>query len=335
MRTLRRTGPLAVVVAAALALSGCGADVGPSTDPDLDPDALSVLAAFYPLQYVAEQVGGDLVHVTSITPAAAEPHDVELSPRRVRDIADADVVVYLSGFQPAVDEAIHARQPRHVVDAARNTAVAEHLADAGSQDPGSDDAGSHDDEHDAEEHENDGDHEGHDHGATDPHFWLDPTLLGAVADDVAEALAAADPEHADRYADRARELSAAMADLDQELADGLATCERDVIVVSHTAFGYLTERYGLRQVGISGLDPEAEPSPARLRQIREVVAENDVTTVFTEVLVSPKVAETLAADLGLTTAVLDPVESQADPASDYRDVMRNNLAALREALGCA
>lgn len=334
--TRRRTAP-ALAAAALLTLAGCS-EAGDATGDTADGGGteLTVLASFYPLQYVVEQVGGDLVQVTSLTPPGAEPHDVELSPRRVREVADADVVVYLSGFQAAVDEAIAARRPAHVVDAAQTPAVAEHLISS-EETAESDDHADHDHDADHDDHDDEGHegHEGHDHGATDPHFWLDPTLLGAVAADVADALSAADPEHAERYADRARALAASMGDLDQELADGLATCERDVIVVSHAAFGYLAERYGLHQVGISGLDPEAEPSPARLRQIREVVAENDVTTVFTEVLISPKVANTLAADLGVTTAVLDPVESRADPATDYRGVMENNLAALREALGCA
>lgn len=333
MSRTRRIAPLAAVAASALVMSGC-AD-GP-TDSSGSADApVVVLASFYPLQYVVEQVGGDLVEVTTLTPPGAEPHDIELSPRRVREVADADVVVYLSGFQAAVDEAIAARRPEHVVDAANTPAVAEHLGDPAGTGTVEDRAHEHDEDEAHEEGEDDGAHGGHDHGAADPHFWLDPTLLGAVAADVAHALAAADPEHAERYADGAEALAESLDVLDQDFTEGLATCERDVVVVSHAAFGYLAERYGLHQVGISGLDPQAEPSPARLRQIREVVTEEDVTTVFTEVLVSPKVADTLADDLGLRTAVLDPIESQADPATDYRGVMENNLAALREALGCA
>ena len=316
------------VLATAL-LAGCATTPAPSTS---DGD-LSVLASFYPLQYVAEQVGGEHVTVASLTPPGAEPHDLELSPRLVRDLGDADVVVTLAGFQPAVDEAVAARSPEHHVDAAAVPAVAEHL---GEHVDGQDAEDTADDGH-AEDTADDGHAEGdgHDHAGGDPHFWLDPTLLAAVGHDVADALADADPAHAEDYRAGAERLAADLTDLDEELAAGLASCERDVVVTAHEAFGYLTERYGLEQVGVSGVDPEAEPSPARLREIREVVVEHDVTTIYTEVLLDPAVAETLAADLGLRTAVLDPVESQADPGTDYRDAMESNLAALREGLGCA
>lgn len=315
----RRTALLALPVAATAVLAGCTG--GPATD-DAGDGRLQVLASFYPLQYVAEQVGGDLVEVSSLTPPGAEPHDLELSPRQVREVGEAGVVVVLGGFQPSVDEAVEARVPQHLVDAAQTEAVAAHMAEASAEEEGE------------EEHADEAG-DGHDHAGQDPHFWLDPTLLAAVATDVATALSDADPENADAYATRLATLTDELAALDQEYVDGLADCERSVIVTSHEAFGFLTERYGLRQVGISGLDPEAEPSPARLREIRDVVDENGVTTIFTEVLVSPDVAETLADDLGITTAVLDPLESLAESTTDYREGMRTNLETLRAALGCA
>jgi len=290
MHTTRTFTGAAVGALTLVALSGCADGATPAAD-----DRLAVLASFYPLQYVVEQVGGDLVAVTSLTPPGAEPHDVELSPSQVREVGEAGVVVYLAGFQAAVDDAIAARTPEHVVDAGATAAVAD----------------------------------------GDPHFWLDPTMLAAVAPDVAAMLAEADPDNAEAYTAGAEALVTDLTALDEEFVEGLARCDLSVIVTAHAAFAYLTERYGLEQVGLSGLDPEAEPSPARLREIREVVEANGVTTVFTEALVSPKVAETLAADLGIATAVLDPVESQVDPAVDYRGAMEQNLVALRDALGCA
>ncbi|MBX9243269.1 zinc ABC transporter substrate-binding protein [Actinotalea ferrariae] len=326
----------AAAVACALLLPAGLAACAPSP---ADDGSVAVLASFYPLQYVAEQVGGDHVSVSALTPPGAEPHDLELSPRQVRSVGEADVVVVLGGFQPAVDEAVAAREPAHVVDAARTPAVAEHRAEHGgtAEDHGADDhaeAAEPEHEHDeAAEQGEEGD--GHDHEGGDPHFWLDPTLLAAVAADVASVLGEADPDHADVFTANAAALAEELDALDAELAAGLATCEQRVVVTSHEAFGYLAERYGFEQVGISGLDPEAEPSPARLREIRTVVEEHGVTTIFTEQLLNPKVAETLAADLGIGTAVLDPLESQADEDSDYRDVMERNLEALREALRCA
>ena len=156
-----------------------------------------------------------------------------------------------------------------------------------------------------------------------------------MATEVAHELAEVDPDNAETYESNAEELATELAALDEEFAAGLATCERDTIVVSHDAYGYLADKYDLEQVSIAGLDPDTEPSPARLAEIGKVVEAEGVTTVFSESLVNPKVAETLAAEHGIETAVLDPVENQSDENADYQQVMRNNLEALRTALDCA
>ncbi|GAB4083673.1 zinc ABC transporter substrate-binding protein [Myceligenerans cantabricum] len=309
----------AVAAAASLLAAGCTAAGGSGSSGS---DGVAVLASFYPLQYVAEQVGGDLVRVDNLTPPSAEPHDLELAPAQARRIGDADLVVFLSGMQPAVDEGVETRAPEHVVDAAT-------FADLGEEDEHSEDG---EDGEDGEE----GDEHGHD--GADPHFWLDPSRMAALGQSVADELAVVDPEHADEYAAGAVELGRQMEDLDQEFADGLATCAGATLVTSHAAFGYLADRYSLQQVSLASFDPEAEPSPARLREVADIARENDVTTVYTETLVSPKVAETLAGDLGLGTAVLDPLEGLSEDATasgaDYVSVMRENLDALAEGLVC-
>ncbi len=311
-RHLRLVLPVALV-GTGLLLSGC--------TPAATPSGVQVLASFYPLQYVVEQIGGDLVHVTSLTPPGAEPHDVELSPRQVREVGDADLVVYLSGFQSAVDQAIASRKPAQLVDAATVPTIAEHLASQSAAEAGTstDGAGA----------ASTGIH------SEDPHFWLDPTLLAALAPEVATALSAADPAHAADYAAGATRLDDALTALGTQFSTGLAQCERNEIVTSHAAFGYLAQKYHLTQVSLSGLDPEAEPSPARLREIGDVVRQYGVTTIFTEALLSPKVAETLAGDLSISTAVLDPIESEPAGGTDYRGAMEQNLSALRAALGCS
>ncbi|RYV52578.1 metal ABC transporter substrate-binding protein [Pengzhenrongella frigida] len=306
---------LPALAATALLLTGCTSAASSGDEAGTGQAAkVEVLASFYPLQYVTEQVGGDRVEVSSLTPPGAEPHDVELSPRQVRSVGETDLVVYLAGFQSAVDEAIAAREPAHVVDAADTVDLIEGHDDH-AEEEGADDAG-------------------HDDAGLDPHFWLDPERLARLAAPVAAALAEADPANADSYTANAAALEADLAALDTELETGLATCERRVVVTSHDAFGYLADRYDLELVGISGLDPEAEPSPARLKEIGDVVRAEGVTTIFGEQLVNPKVAQTLASDLGITSDVLDPVESLTDETSDYRGVMEKNLTALRAALAC-
>ncbi|GAA1867622.1 metal ABC transporter substrate-binding protein [Myceligenerans crystallogenes] len=315
----------ALASAALIAAAGCTAAGGPGPS---GADGVSVLASFYPLQYVAEQVGGEHVQVDNLTPPSADPHDLELSPAQARRIGQVDLVVFQSGLQPAVDEGIEARAPAHVVDAAgfADLAAAEADEHAGEEHAGEEHA---EDEHAGEEHE---------HGATDPHFWLDPSRLAALGQVVADELSAVDPEHADDYAAGAAKLGRDLEELDQEFADGLATCAGSTVVTSHAAFAYLADRYSLEQVGLTSFDPEAEPSPARLREVAGIARENDVTTVFSETLVSLEVAETLAGDLGLRTATLDPLEGLSEErlaeGADYPGVMRENLDALTEGLEC-
>ena len=321
MILMTRTRHLTVLLAAAaLPLASCAS--GASGEGDAAGGTTEVMASFYPLQYVAEQVGGEHVTVEALTPPGTEPHDLELAPYDVARMESADLVVYLSGFQAAVDDAVTQAGSDQALDVAEHgelvapDAVREH----------------------AEDDHADGAHEegdGHAHDADiDPHFWLDPTRLAQVADAVAQELAEVDPAGAADYAANAERLTEELAALDAELEAGLATCDSRTIVVSHAAYGYLAEAYDLDQRSISGVDPDTEPSPARLAEIGSVVTEEDVSTIFTESAVGAQVAETLAGDLGVRTAVLDPLEIQADQDADYPQVMRANLEALQEALGC-
>ncbi|WP_069387844.1 metal ABC transporter substrate-binding protein [Cellulosimicrobium cellulans] len=330
----RRALVASALAATALIVAGCSSGDAGETGASGD-GRLEVLASFYPLQYVAEHVGGEHVAVSNLTPPAAEPHDLELAPAQVREIGDADLVVYLSGFQTAVDQGIEQREPAHVVDAAGPAGLEEHPDGAGHEGETAEEHAAHAGEEHAEEEHGEGGEEGHDHGAVDPHFWLDPTRLAAVGDAVADELSAIDPDHAEEYRANAEALTADLDALDAEYAEALAPCAGATLVTSHEAFGYLAERYDLHQVGISGIDPEAEPSPARLREVRQVVQDAGVTTLFFETLVSPKVTQTLADDLGVGTAVLDPLEGLAEDATDYRGVMESNLEALTSGLACS
>jgi zinc transport system substrate-binding protein len=298
-----------------MVLAGCGGD--DVTSGDLP----TVAASFYPLAFVAEQIGGGDVRVVNLTPPGVESHDLELTPRQVAEIAAADLVVYERGFQPSVDEAIEQNAGDARVEVTEVVPL-QHLDEDGHGGPAA-----ADDEHAEDEH---GDL------ADDPHVWLDPTLLAKIADAVADALAAAVPASAGAFRERAEALRAELTALDEEFSTGLGRCERNVVVTTHEAFGYLAHRYGLEMVGISGLSPDAEPSPARLADVREVIADEGVNTVFYERLVSPTVAETLADDLGVVTAVLDPIEGLTDDTEDqdYFTLMRANLGALEEANGC-
>lgn len=257
----------------------------------------TVVTSFYPLQYVAQRVAGDRADVTNLTQPGQEPHDLELTVRQTAEVGDADVVLYENGFQAAVDDAVEQSDPEHVVDAA---ATAELTGD-------------------------------------DPHFWLDPTRLSKVAAAFEEELAHADPDHTDEYAANAKALEDDLAALDRSMSKGLSDCRIDTIVVSHDAFGYLGRRYGLEVVGINGLSPDAEPSPAHIRELQDLIREDGITTVFSEELASREFADSLAGDLGIKTAVLDPIEGLSDATADqdYLSLMRRNLRTLQQANDCS
>jgi zinc transport system substrate-binding protein len=311
MTISRRHGAVLALTATGLVLSSCGS----GNAGQADGDGPTVLASFYPLAYTAERVAGPDGSVENLTPPGVDAHDLELTGQQVARIVEADLVVYLGGFQPAVDEAIAQNAADRSVDV---TELLDLLDDGHG-------------------HEDDDDHD-HDHGDLDgdPHIWLDPTNLAVVAEAVADQLGELVPDQADAFHARAHELEDELNELDEEFRAGLAECERRVFVTSHAAFGYLADRYDLEMVGIAGIDPDAEPSPARLADVQQVVQAEGLTTIFFERLVSPTVAQSLANDLGVQASVLDPIEGLTDETEDedYFSLMRANLDALREANAC-
>ncbi|TFV61891.1 zinc ABC transporter substrate-binding protein [Geodermatophilus sp. DF01-2] len=321
-RNAPRWGTTAVSAAAVLVLTACGSDgdTGQAGQAG-EQGGPTVVAGFYPLEWAAERVGGDRVEVSSLTPPGAEAHDLELAPQDVAAISEVDLLVYLEGFQPAIDEAAESEAGDAAWDAGQAadlTLAAEDHAHEGEE------AHAEEEAHAGEE-------------SVDPHFWLDPTRLAAVGDALAARLAELDPEGAATYEQNAAELRADLEALDAEMQAGLADCAVDTLVTGHDAFGYLADRYGFEVVGISGLSPSQEPEPAQMAEIASLVQERGVTTVYTETLVDPAVAETVAAEAGVQTAVLDPIEGLTDESAgeDYLEVMRTNLATLQEGQSCA
>jgi zinc transport system substrate-binding protein len=271
--------------AAALAVSGCASSSGSSGGRE------TVVAAFYPLAFAAEQIGDGRVHVDNLTPAGAEPHDLEVSPSQVRDIRSAGLVLLLGrGFQPQVE------------DAAGSGSGVLRLLDTPGLDLLPD---------------------------NDPHVWLDPHRYALIARRIGAELH--ERRRAARFATRLRAL-------DSEFRNGLAHCARRDVVTSHEAFAYLAQRYGLHQIAITGLSPEAEPSPRDLERVVTLVRDTHATTVFYETLVSPRVADSVAREAHVSAAVLNPIEGltpdEEKRGDDYFSLMRANLAALRRALAC-
>jgi zinc transport system substrate-binding protein len=254
-----------------------------------------VVASFYPLEFVTQRLLGR--QVGDLTSPGVEPHDVELSVRQVAEVSDADLVVYERTLQPAVDQAVDNNARDRALDVVPAASLERR------------------------------------DGAPDPHFWLDPTRLSKVAAVVAKRLERLDPAHAADYGSRLVTLQRQLAVVDAEYAGLRRGCRRSTIVVNHEAFGYLA-RYGIRVEALSGLTPDAEPSPAHLEKLQRLIRRLGITTVFSEPVASTKPMQALAHDLGVRAEVLDPMESQIDPDEDYLDVMNDNLTALRRADGC-
>lgn len=309
----------ALGAAASLVLVGaCGQSDGGSASAG-GGSGVDVVASFYPLEWVAGRLAGDGVSVNGLTAPGAEPHDLELTPQEVARVGEADLLVYLSGFQPAVDDAVASAGSETAFDVAGAAALDLMSAEEGHEGEG------HGDEDHAEGEE-----------ATDPHFWLDPLRLADVGDALATQMAQVDPDGADAYEENAAELRSDLDELDSEFTRGLAQCESTTLVTSHEAFGYLADRYGLTQLGVSGLSPEDEPSPAELAEVTDFVRANDVGTIYFETLVSPDVAQVVADETGATTATLDPLEGLTEESAgeDYLEVMRANLETLQEGQSC-
>jgi zinc transport system substrate-binding protein len=300
-----------------VAAAGC-AGVGPaSTLESRQSGRVRIVAAFYPLQFVALHVAGDHATVATLTQPGAEPHDLELTPRQVASLTTASLVIYERGFQAAVDEAVVQSENPQVIDTTTIVPLRPPTATV-------DDLGH-------------GKGAGRDHSALDPHVWLDPTSLIRIARVLEERLSTIDADHAADYRHNADSLDRQLRSLDRSFRSGLTHCVRTEFITTHAAFGYLAERYHLTQIGISGLSPDSEPSPARIAEVQGIARDHGLTTIFSETLVSPAVAQAVAGDLGLTTDVLDPVEgiTSKSRGQDYLSVMSANLAALRKAGECS
>ncbi|MET8613440.1 MULTISPECIES: metal ABC transporter substrate-binding protein [Streptomyces] len=312
-RLLSAAALAAVTALGAGTLTACSGNSSAATGDG----RLDVIASFYPMTFLAERIGGDHVHVTSLTTPGQEPHDLEISPKQIAAIDDSDAVLYLKNLQPSVDDAVAQSSVPTKIDAASLTTLEAHGNEVGGH------AAAHDDR------------PGEESAGKDPHIWLDPVRYAQVAKGVGKAFEKADPQHAADYEKNTAALVEQLTDLDRRFRDGLAHTRSKVFVTTHAAFGYLAERYGLTEEAINGLDPDSEPSAARVRDLEHMAKADHVSTVFYETLVSDKTAKTIAHDAGLKTDVLDPIEgiTAKSRGTDYFSVQNANLKALQQALG--
>ncbi|PFG16177.1 zinc transport system substrate-binding protein [Propionicimonas paludicola] len=291
--------------AATTSAASSGSAAAPTTT------TLKLTVAAYPLEFLAQRIAGDSATVTNLTAPGAEPHDLELTAKQMADLGSSDALIYIAGFQAAVDDALKASPPKLAIDASTGLALLDPAAAEEGEAPKP--------------------------GAHDPHIWLSPANMITMAKTVDTALSQAHPELATTLNANTDKLVADLKNLSEAYTSGLATCQRKDFVTSHAAFAYLARDYGLTQIPIAGIDATEEPTAARIAEVQKLAKQSGVTTIFFETLVSPAVAKSIAGDLGLKSAVLDPIEgiTANSAGTNYLEVMQSNLKALQEANGCS
>lgn len=297
-----------------LFLSACTA---PSQE--VQGEKLKVVATFYPLAFLAEEIGGTEVDLTNLVPVGSEPHDFEPSPSQIADLTSANVVLYLGeGFEPWMEDLELELETKEVLAVELNGQLSllepeDHL-----------------------EEENEEEHD--DHGAYDPHTWLDPLLMQDLAIQVGKAFAKADPENEALYSANTQALLTELQALHESYAETLSACANDTVLVSHDAMHYLAERYSFKAISVSGLSPDDEPSADRLTELADFAKENKSQYILFETLANPDVAETLAEEAGLLPLSFNPLEGlkkeQVEAGEDYLSIMQENLKNISTGLLC-
>lgn len=345
----------------ALALCGCGAQQSKPEQKSATQQAaagspdkkLKIYTSFYPMYDFTKKIAGEAADVYNLVPVGTEPHDWEPSTQDMAHLSEADMlVVNGAGMESWVDKVADATKNGHlkVVTASNGVDLlkaedhdADDHHDANEHHDGADDHDKHADEHHdahdneaAKSHDAHEDHEHHHHGTYDPHVWLSPKSAITELKNIKDALVEADPAHKDLFEANFKRYSEEFDKLDKDFAAKLASVPHKEIVVSHEAFGYLCRDYGLTQLGIAGINADQEPNPTQMAAIIEFVKAHKVSTIFTEELVSPKVAEAVAKETGAKIEVLNPLEGLSDEeikqGKDYLSVMQDNLVKLVAAL---
>jgi len=358
----------------ALIASACQTSSDDSEISEIDDNRINVIASMYPLEYFAERIGGDRVNVQGLIPPGGDAHDFEPTPGDLRDLAAADVLVYNGlGFESWIDALLESGESPNVTVQASAEDIGLHFETTTWNDDGHDDHVDDDDGHDDHADDDDGhddhadddglddhaddddglddhaddndghddhadDDDGHDHGGLDPHVWLDPILAVTQASEIAAAFIKVDPDNTSYYESNLQTLTNDLTELNERFSSSLQACEKDIFVTSHDAFNYLANRYDKHAVGISGMNPESEPSPRVLAEISEAVTETGIEYVLVNPLDSERLSATLMRETGAQSLPLHTVQNltkdERDTGESYMTLMNSNLSSLKTAMGC-
>lgn len=320
----RKIGSCAIVFVMLTTLVGCAS----TNQIELEENQVNVVTSFYPLYDFAQKIGGDYVHVVNLVPAGVEPHEWSPKSGVMRKMTQADLLIYHGvGLESWIDDFLHSRKADSslvVVEASNGVELI-----PAKESEHADEADHHDEASHADETE-------HNHGAYDPHTWLSPRNAIVLAKNIRDGLIQVDPVHRSAYETNYEQLALQLTQLDQKFRTALTSLEKKEIAVSHEAFNYLCKEYGLTQIAIMGLSPDAEPTAQKIKEVNNFIQAHELKYIFFEELVSDKLAKTLANDLGIQTLVLNPLEglteAQQAAGMDYISVMEQNLKHLVQAL---
>ncbi|WP_331666962.1 metal ABC transporter substrate-binding protein [Clostridioides mangenotii] len=299
-------------------LTGCNKEI---EQLDSKGKELNVLTSIYPMYDFAQKIAGNKATIINMVPSGVEPHDWEPTAKDITNLEKADLFIYNgSGMEHWVEDILKSTQNEDLVklEASKNIKLTKGHS------------------HDKEDENHSSDNEYNENSISDPHVWMDPKNAKQEMKDIKDTFVQADPTNKEFYENNYAKYAKELDKLDKEYKEVLTPLSNKDIVVSHEAFGYLCEAYGLNQVGIEGMSPDSEPDPARISEIIKFVKENKVKVIFFEELVSPKVAKTIADATGAKTDVLNPIEGlsakETSSDEDYFSVMRKNLESLKLAL---
>lgn len=330
--------PAAALLSLGVVLAGCGnsgsngaASNSTAGSETSGTSKLHIITSFYPMEEFTSKVAGDLADVEVLIPPGTEPHDWEPTPQDIAKMTEANMIVYngagMEGWIDQVKDSLGSNGPV-LVEASKGVQILEGTEEEDHEHEG--ETGDHSEE--SADHSE----EGHDHGGFDPHVWLSPKQAQTEVKNIEAALVQLDPTHADQYKQNADAYIKELAQLDNDYKTGLSSAKRKDFITQHAAFAYMARDYGLTQVPISGLSPEQEPTAAQMAKVVDFAKQHNVKTIFFETLVSPKIAETIANEVGAKTAVLNPLEGLTDDqvkaGENYITVMRENLKGLEQAL---
>ncbi len=303
---------LVVLLAFVLLFTGCTELAGDTSEKK---GKLQVYASIYPVADFAQKIGGEQVEVIQLVPTGVEPHDYEPKAKDLAQLNHADLFLYngvgLEGWMERIQSTL--TKETLIVNTSEGIELLPWTGELG--------------------HDKDHSHE----GDMDPHIWLDPIRAKQQAARIRDALIEVDPEHKVQYENNYDQLAQDLDDLDKQIAEVVKKGKRKEIIVSHGAFGYLTDRYGLKQIAVSGLSPSAEPSAQKLKELIQLAKDYKIDVILFEPLVSGKVAEVVRKETGAQARILNPIEGltaeDVKNKEDYFSLMKKNIESLKWALG--